>query len=47
MLAAVEVGLEGDAFVGDLIGFAQGHDLIAAAVGEDGAFPGHELVETS
>ena len=45
VLATVEVGFEGDALVGDLVGFAEGHHLVTTAVGEDRAFPGHEVVE--
>ena len=47
MLTAVEVRLKSDPFVGDLVGFAQRHHLIAAAIGEDRAVPGHELVKAA
>ncbi len=45
MLASVKVGLERDALVGDLVGFAKRHDLVAAAVGQDSALPRHKVVE--
>lgn len=45
MLAAIEVGFEGDTFVGDLVGVAERHDLVAAAVGQDSALPRHKVVE--
>jgi hypothetical protein len=38
---------EADAFLGDLAQGAQGEDLEAAGVGEDGAVPGHELVQAA
>jgi len=45
VLASVKVGLERDALVGDLVGLAERHDLVAAAVGEDRSFPRHKVVE--
>jgi hypothetical protein len=43
--AAVEVGLEGHAVVVNAARVAEAEDLEAAAVGQDGAVPGHEAVQ--
>jgi len=44
---AVEVGAKGDAVVGDFAEFGEAENLEAAAVGEDGAVPAHELMEAA
>ena len=46
-VSAVHMGVEADAVLLDLAQGGQGKDLKAAAVGEDGAVPGHELVQTA
>jgi len=45
--AAVEMGAELDAFVGDFAEFGEGEDLESAAVGEQAARPGDELVQAA
>ena len=44
---AVEMRLEGDAFVGDLAQPGEAEDLIAAGIGQDRARPGHEAVQSA
>ena len=44
---AVDVGLEGDALLGDLPEFGQRHDLEAAGVGQDRPGPVHEAVQAA
>ena len=41
------MGGEGDALLLDLAQLCQGKDLKAAAVGEDGAIPAHEPVQSA
>lgn len=41
------MGFEVDALGGDFIERAEGEDLVAAGVGEDGAIPGGEAVEAT
>ena len=47
MAGAVDMGLEGDAFLLDFSLAAQGIDLVAAAVRENGAFPAHEFMQSA
>ena len=42
---AVQMGAEPDSFLRDLHQLLQAHHLVSAAVGEDGAVPGHEPVQ--
>ena len=44
---AVEVGLEDHAFVGDLAQAGEAEDLESAGIGEDGARPRHEAVQSA
>ena len=44
---AVEMGAEFDAVVGDFAELGEAEDLEAAAVGEDGLVPVHEVVEAA
>jgi hypothetical protein len=44
---AIEVGFELDAIVVDGAHVAEGHDLEASGVGEDGSFPVHEVMEST
>ena len=45
--AAINVAFEGDARIVDVVHLGKREDLISAAVGEDGAGPGHEPVEVA
>src|SRR4030067_3491000 len=45
MLTAVYVGAEDGPIIGDLSQPGQAEDLVAAAIGDDGAVPAHEAVE--
>jgi hypothetical protein len=44
---AIEMGFEFDAIVVDGAHVAEGHDLEASGVGEDGSFPVHEVMEST
>src|SRR5437764_278263 len=44
---AVDVTCKGNALLRHLAELAQAHDLVAAAVGQDRAFPAHELVQST
>src|SRR5439155_23157295 len=44
---AVQVRAEDDAVLGDAAQAAEAEDLVAAGVGEDGARPGHEAMQTT
>ena len=45
--SAIKVRFEVDAFGGDFIERAQGENLVAAGIGEDGTVPGGEAMETA
>ena len=45
--AAVDVGLEGDAFVSDAAQRTHAESLVAAAVGQDRPVPAHEIVQAA
>src|SRR5260370_354611 len=47
MLRAVEMGTKAHAFIGHFSQFGEAEDLIAAGVREDGARPGHELMQAT
>ena len=47
MEIAVEVGAEDNSLLGDAAQAAETEDLVAAGVGEDGARPGHEAMESA
>ena len=44
---AVQVGLEGDAVFRDLAEVGEAEDLKTAGIGEEGAGPGHEAVQSA
>ena len=47
VLRSVDMGAEGHAFVRDLTSVRQAEDLVATAIGEDGAVPAIEAVQAS
>src|SRR5260370_7502185 len=47
MLRTVEMGTETHALIGHFSQFGKAEDLVAAGIGEDGARPGHELVQAA
>ena len=47
VLAPVDVAGKGHPLLGDLAAVGQAVDLVAAAVGQDGAVPLHEAVQTT
>src|SRR5215813_2322397 len=47
MLGTIEMRAKAHAFVGDLAKRGQTKDLIAIGIGEDGARPGHELMQAA
>src|SRR5215467_5269632 len=47
MLGTIEMRAKAHTFVGDLAKRGQTKDLIAAGIGEDGARPGHELMQAA
>src|SRR5438270_11199835 len=44
---AVQVGVEDDAFLGDLANAREAEDLESAGISEDGARPGHKGMQTA
>src|SRR5882762_6498785 len=47
MFRAIEMRAKAHAFIGNFSQFGKAEDLVTAGIGENGAVPGHEFMETA